>query len=79
MLETPRTTCVAVVVRADYAHWAHVGDSRFHLFRQGTMIRTTKDHSSQYLVDQGIIAPTRCPAPGPATRSSAASASSSIP
>ena len=28
MLETPRTTCVAVVVQAGYAYWAHVGDSR---------------------------------------------------
>jgi serine/threonine protein phosphatase PrpC len=56
MLETPRTTCVAVVIQAGYAHWAHVGDSRFHLFRQGAMIGSTKDHSKvQYLVDQGII------------------------
>jgi PPM family protein phosphatase len=56
MLETPRTTCVAVVVQAGYAHWGHVGDSRFHLYRQGTMIGSTKDHSKvQYLVDQGII------------------------
>ncbi|MEO8487183.1 MAG: PP2C family serine/threonine-protein phosphatase, partial [Betaproteobacteria bacterium] len=56
MLETPRTTCVAVVIQAGYAHWAHVGDSRFHLYRQGTMIGSTKDHSKvQYLVDQGII------------------------
>ena len=56
MLETPRTTCVAVVVQAGFAHWAHVGDSRFYLFRQGTLIGSTKDHSKvQYLVDQGII------------------------
>ena len=56
MLETPRTTCVAVVVQAGYAHWAHVGDSRFYLYRQGALIGSTKDHSKvQYLVDQGII------------------------
>ena len=56
MLETPRTTCVAVVVQADHAYWAHVGDSRFYLFRQGGLIGATKDHSKvQYLVDQGII------------------------
>jgi len=56
MLETPRTTCVAVVVQAGYAHWGHVGDSRFHLYRQGALIGSTKDHSKvQYLVDQGII------------------------
>ncbi|HEY1326451.1 MAG TPA: PP2C family serine/threonine-protein phosphatase [Casimicrobiaceae bacterium] len=58
MLETPRTTCVAVIVQANHAYWAHVGDSRFYLFRQGTLIGATKDHSKvQYLVDQGVIAP----------------------
>jgi PPM family protein phosphatase len=57
MLETPRTTCVACVVQANHAYWAHVGDSRFYLFRQGGLIGNTKDHSKvQYLVDQGIIA-----------------------
>ena len=56
MLETPRTTCVAVIVQANHAYWAHVGDSRFYLFRQGALIGSTKDHSKvQYLVDQGII------------------------
>jgi len=56
MLETPRTTCVAVIVQAGHAYWAHVGDSRFYLFRQGGLIATTKDHSKvQYLVDQGVI------------------------
>ncbi len=56
MLETPRTTCVAVIVQAGHAYWAHVGDSRFYLFRQGGLIAATKDHSKvQYLVDQGVI------------------------
>jgi PPM family protein phosphatase len=56
MLETPRTTCVVVVVQANHAYWAHVGDSRFYLLRQGSLIGSTKDHSKvQYLVDQGII------------------------
>jgi serine/threonine protein phosphatase PrpC len=58
MLETPRTTCVAVIVQGGHAYWAHVGDSRFYLLRQGRLIAGTKDHSKvQYLVDQGIIAP----------------------
>ena len=35
MLETPRTTCVACVVQAGHAYWAHVGDSRLYLFRRG--------------------------------------------
>ena len=56
MLETPRTTCVACVVQSNYAYWAHVGDSRLYLFRQGGLIGQTKDHSKvQYLLDQGII------------------------
>jgi serine/threonine protein phosphatase PrpC len=56
MLETPRTTCVACVVQAGHAYWAHVGDSRLYLFRQGKLIGQTKDHSKvQYLVDQGVI------------------------
>ena len=56
MLETPRTTCVAVVVQGGQAYWAHVGDSRFYLLRQGKLIGSTKDHSKvQYLVDQGAI------------------------
>jgi serine/threonine protein phosphatase PrpC len=58
MLETPRTTCVAVVVQGGVAYWAHVGDSRFYLLRQGRLIAATKDHSKvQYLVDQGLITP----------------------
>lgn len=56
MLETPRTTCVACVVQAGHTYWAHVGDSRLYLYRQGKLIAQTKDHSKvQYLVDQGII------------------------
>jgi len=62
MLETPRTTCVACVVQADHAYWAHVGDSRLYLFRQRKLIAETKDHSKvQYLVDQGIIGPGEAP------------------
>jgi serine/threonine protein phosphatase PrpC len=56
MLETPRTTCVACIVQAGYAYWAHVGDSRLSLYRQGALVSQTKDHSKvQYLIDQGMI------------------------
>jgi len=62
MLETPRTKCVAAVVQGNHAYWAHVGDSRLYLLRQGKLIGATKDHSKvQYLVDQGIIAPQDVP------------------
>jgi serine/threonine protein phosphatase PrpC len=56
MLETPRTTCVACIVQAGCAYWAHVGDSRLYLYRKGALVSQTKDHSKvQYLVDQGVI------------------------
>jgi len=56
MLETPRTTCVACIVQAGHACWAHVGDSRLSIFRQGALLNQTKDHSKvQYLIDQGVI------------------------
>lgn len=62
MLETPRTTCVACIVQAGNAYWAHAGDSRLYLYRQGVLIGQTKDHSKvQYLVDQGIIAANEAP------------------
>jgi len=58
MLDTPRTTCVACVVQGGRAWWAHVGDSRLYLYRQGKIIGQTKDHSKvQYLVDQGLLDP----------------------
>ena len=58
MLETPRTTCVACIVQAGHAHWAHVGDSRLFLYRQGVLLSQTRDHSKvQYLIDQGLIGP----------------------
>lgn len=56
MLETPRTTCVVAIVQGGSACWAHVGDSRFMLLRQGRLIGATRDHSKvQYLVDQKLI------------------------
>lgn len=56
MLETPRTTCVACIVQGGHAYWAHVGDSRLYLYRQGKLIAQTRDHSKvQYLIDHGLI------------------------
>jgi serine/threonine protein phosphatase PrpC len=54
--ETPRTTCVACVVQDSIAYWAHVGDSRLYLVRNGHVHVQTKDHSRvQMLVDSGRI------------------------
>ncbi|MGH8802621.1 MAG: PP2C family protein-serine/threonine phosphatase, partial [Casimicrobiaceae bacterium] len=58
MLETPRTTCVVAIAQGGTACWAHVGDSRFMLLRQGRLLGATRDHSKvQYLVDQKLITP----------------------
>ena len=45
MLDTPRTTIVAVVVQAGFVTWIHCGDSRFYLVRQGELLARTRDHS----------------------------------
>ncbi|HSD54476.1 MAG TPA: protein phosphatase 2C domain-containing protein [Burkholderiales bacterium] len=56
LLETPRTTCVACIVQDGLAHWAHVGDSRLYLVRNGRVEAQTKDHSRvQILVDAGRV------------------------
>ena len=41
----PGTTAVLCLVQEGKAWWAHVGDSRFYLFRDGLPIYRTQDHS----------------------------------
>ncbi len=41
----PRTTAVVALVQKGVVHWAHAGDSRFYLFRDGTACYKTVDHS----------------------------------
>lgn len=56
LAEAPRTTCVACVVQAGDACWAHAGDSRLYHIRHGRILAQTKDHSRvQQLIDQGRI------------------------
>lgn len=56
MREVPRTVIVACLVQDGVAHWAHIGDSRFYLFRKGRIVARTRDHSLvQQLVDEGRI------------------------
>jgi len=58
MLECPRTTIVAAIIQHGKACWAHVGDSRLYLFRQGRLAASTADHSRvQQMIDAGIITP----------------------
>jgi serine/threonine protein phosphatase PrpC len=57
--ETPRTTCVACIVQDNIAYWAHAGDSRLYVIRDGRVLAQTRDHSRvQMMVDQGLITET---------------------
>jgi serine/threonine protein phosphatase PrpC len=52
----PRTTAVAALIQDDTAYWAHAGDSRLYVFRQGATISQTTDHSYvERLRRHGII------------------------
>ena len=41
----PHATFVALIVRRDYAIWAHAGDSRLYHFREGRRIHRTEDQT----------------------------------
>ena len=45
MLDTPRTTLVAVVVQGNSATCVHCGDSRLYVVRDGELLMRTCDHS----------------------------------
>lgn len=50
------TTVVSALIRNSHFYFAHVGDSRIYLLRQGTLYPLTRDHTYvQQLVDAGII------------------------
>jgi len=51
----PRSTAIVALVRHGVLHWAHVGDSRLYLLRNGQLEAKTVDHSYvQQLRDQGL-------------------------
>jgi len=41
----PHSTIVALIVKKDYAIWAHAGDSRVYFFRSGKLVHRTADHT----------------------------------
>jgi len=41
----PRATCAICLVQGSSAYWAHVGDSRVYLLRDGEICDRTRDHS----------------------------------
>lgn len=56
--EAPRTTIVLCVVQRGVALWAHAGDSRLYLIRNGAIAERTLDHSRvHHLVSSGLIRP----------------------
>ncbi|TXF10598.1 PP2C family protein-serine/threonine phosphatase [Pelomicrobium methylotrophicum] len=49
----PGTTCVACLIQDGRACWAHAGDSRCYLLREGEVVARTRDHSLyQALLDR---------------------------
>ena len=52
----PLTTGVACLIQGATAHWAHVGDSRLYLLRQGRVWVRTRDHTRVAdLIESGLI------------------------
>ena len=55
MLDTPRTTLVAVLLQGACATWVHCGDSRLYVVRDGNLLTRTRDHSYAEQQSAGII------------------------
>lgn len=55
MLDTPRTTVVAVILQGTGATWVHCGDSRLYVMRDGELLTRTRDHSYLEQQNAGII------------------------
>lgn len=54
--QQPRTTCVVALIQQGHAWWAHIGDSRLYLLRNGTTNIQTTDHSKvAELFSRGLI------------------------
>jgi len=52
----PRATCAICLVQEGGAFWAHVGDSRIYLVRDGGVLKRSRDHSHvEVLVQEGAI------------------------
>ena len=54
--DVPRTVIVACVVQDGHAYWAHIGDCRLYLVRDGRILVQTRDHTVvQELLESGRI------------------------
>ncbi len=45
LADTPRTTVVVCLAQGGQAFWAHCGDSRLYIVREGELVARTRDHS----------------------------------
>ena len=54
----PHSTMVALIVKKDYAIWAHAGDSRLYFFRAGRLVHRTEDqtYAAKLLADGKVSA-----------------------
>lgn len=58
----PRTTVALALIQAGELHWAHVGDSRVYLIRNGEIVDRTRDHSHvEILLQEGLISEEEIP------------------
>jgi serine/threonine protein phosphatase PrpC len=54
--DVPRTVIVACAVQDGHAYWAHIGDCRLYLVRNGRIVARTRDHTVvQQLLNEGRI------------------------
>ena len=52
----PRATCAIVLLQEGASYWAHVGDSRIYVVRNGSVLERTRDHSHvELLLREGVI------------------------
>ena len=59
----PRATCAVCLIQGSSAYWAHIGDSRVYLIRNGAVIDRTRDHSHvELLLRAGRITETQAAA-----------------
>lgn len=59
----PRATCAACLIQGSSAWWAHIGDSRVYLIRNGAVVDRTRDHSHvELLLRAGRITETQAAA-----------------
>jgi len=52
----PRATCAVCLIQETGSWWAHIGDSRIYLMRNGKVVNRSRDHSHvEVLIQEGAI------------------------